>query len=35
MLHGMADVAGAYEMLAEGRRLAEDDAELLLAHGAV
>ena len=35
MLHGMADVAGAYKMLAEGRRLAEDDAELLLAHGAV
>jgi predicted Zn-dependent protease len=35
MLHGMADVAGAYEMLAEGRRQTEEDAELLLALGAV
>jgi tetratricopeptide (TPR) repeat protein len=34
-LHGMADLAGAYEMLSEGRRQAEDDAELLLALGAV
>ena len=35
MLHGMADLAGAYEMLSEGRRQTEDDAELLLALGAV
>ena len=35
MLHGMGDLAGAYEMLSEGRRQAEDDAELLLALGAV
>jgi len=35
MLHGMADLAGAYEMLSEGRRHTEDDAELLLALGAV
>jgi tetratricopeptide (TPR) repeat protein len=35
MLHAMGDLAGAYEMLSEGRRHAEDDAELLLALGAV
>jgi len=35
MLHRMADLAGAYEMLSEGRRQTEDDAELLLALGAV
>ena len=35
MLHGMADLTGAYEMLSEGRRQSEDDAELLLALGAV
>lgn len=35
MLHGMADLPGAYEMLSEGQRHTEDDAELLLALGAV
>jgi tetratricopeptide (TPR) repeat protein len=35
MLHGMADLTGAYEMLSEGQRQTEDDAELLLALGAV
>jgi hypothetical protein len=34
-LHGMADLASAYEMLSEGRRQAEHDPELLLALGAV
>jgi tetratricopeptide (TPR) repeat protein len=35
MLHETGDVAAAYEMLSEGRRHAEDDAELMLALGAV
>ena len=35
MLHGMGDLAGAYDMLSEGRRQLEDDAELQLALGAV
>jgi tetratricopeptide (TPR) repeat protein len=35
MLQGMADLAGAYEILSEGQRQAEDDAELLLALGSV
>ncbi len=35
MLHGMADLAAAHEMLSEGQKLAGDDAELLLELGAV
>jgi tetratricopeptide (TPR) repeat protein len=35
MLHNMADLASAHEMLSEGHRHAEDDPELLLALGAV
>ena len=35
MLHVTGDLSGAYEMLSEGRRPGEDDAELLLALGAV
>jgi hypothetical protein len=35
MLHLIGDLAGAYEILSEGRRRAGDDAELLLALGAV
>jgi tetratricopeptide (TPR) repeat protein len=35
MLHRIGDLAGAYEILSEGRRRAGDDAGLLLARGAV
>jgi tetratricopeptide (TPR) repeat protein len=35
MLHGIADLAAAHEMLSEGQQLAGDDPELLLALGAV
>jgi tetratricopeptide (TPR) repeat protein len=35
MLHETADLAGAWDMLSEGRRQAEDDAELLLAQGSL
>jgi len=35
MLHFMGDLSGAYEMLADGRRRAGEDAELLLGLGAV
>jgi tetratricopeptide (TPR) repeat protein len=35
MLHELGDLGGAYGMLSEGRRRAEDDAELLLELGAV
>jgi tetratricopeptide (TPR) repeat protein len=35
MLHETADLAAAYEMLADGRSHVGDDAELLLAQGAV
>jgi hypothetical protein len=35
LLHGVGDLSGAFEVLSEGRRSLEDDAELLLALGAV